>query len=105
MVLRWLHERRNQEDVGFIREKQVEFEITLESVLFTSLKGASPCVLQEKQSEMEGVKQQLGEVEKQRDEHDDTIGKLRQVTAVFSHKHPSMSELQSDVIKHQDHSF
>ena len=75
----------------------------METVPFISVKGASPCVLQEKQSEMEGVKQQLGEVEKQRDEHDDTIGKLRQVTADSSHKHPSVSELQSDVIKHQDH--
>ncbi len=37
-------------------------------------------VLQEKQSEMEGLKQQLVEVEKQRDEHGDTIGKLKQVT-------------------------
>uniref|UniRef100_A0A3Q4B5C3 Uncharacterized protein n=1 Tax=Mola mola TaxID=94237 RepID=A0A3Q4B5C3_MOLML len=74
----WFERRLKEAEVSFIREKQVEFEITLESVLFTSLKGASPCVLQEKQSEMEGVKQQLGEVEKQRDEHDDTIGKLRQ---------------------------
>lgn len=38
-------------------------------------------VLQEKQSEMEGLKQQLVEVEKQRDEHNDTIEKLKQVTA------------------------
>ncbi len=38
-------------------------------------------VLQEKQSEVEGVKQQLVEVEEQRDEHSDTIGKLKQVTA------------------------
>lgn len=38
-------------------------------------------VLQEKQSEMEGLKQQLVEVEKQKDEHGDTIGKLKQVTA------------------------
>lgn len=37
-------------------------------------------VPQEKQSEMEGVKQQLVEVEKQRDEHGDTIEKLKQVT-------------------------
>ncbi|XP_040903164.1 GRIP1-associated protein 1 isoform X3 [Toxotes jaculatrix] len=34
--------------------------------------------LEEKQSEMEGLKQQLAEVEKQRDEHGDTIGKLKQ---------------------------
>ncbi|XP_071314810.1 GRIP1-associated protein 1 isoform X2 [Trachinotus anak] len=34
--------------------------------------------LEEKQSEMEGLKQQLVEVEKQKDEHGDTIGKLRQ---------------------------
>ncbi|KAG7242011.1 hypothetical protein INR49_024625, partial [Caranx melampygus] len=33
---------------------------------------------EEKQSEMEGLKQQLMEVEKQREEHSDTIGKLRQ---------------------------
>lgn len=37
-------------------------------------------VLQEKQSDMEGLKQQLVEVEKRREEHSDTIGKLRQVT-------------------------
>ncbi|XP_018526316.1 GRIP1-associated protein 1 isoform X2 [Lates calcarifer] len=34
--------------------------------------------LEEKQAEMEGLKQQLVEVEKQRDEHGDTIGKLKQ---------------------------
>ncbi|XP_040007687.1 GRIP1-associated protein 1 isoform X2 [Xiphias gladius] len=34
--------------------------------------------LEEKQSEMEGLKQQMVEVEKQRDEHGDTIAKLRQ---------------------------
>uniref|UniRef100_A0A3Q4GTP6 GRIP1 associated protein 1 n=1 Tax=Neolamprologus brichardi TaxID=32507 RepID=A0A3Q4GTP6_NEOBR len=39
------------------------------------------CVLQEKQSEMEKLKQQLVEVEKQREEHGDTIGKLKQVIA------------------------
>lgn len=38
------------------------------------------CALQEKQSQMEGLKQQLVEVETQRDEHSSTIGKLRQVT-------------------------
>lgn len=37
------------------------------------------CLLQEKQSEMERLKEQLLEVEKQRDEHNNTIGKLRQV--------------------------
>ncbi|XP_033484521.1 GRIP1-associated protein 1 isoform X2 [Epinephelus lanceolatus] len=34
--------------------------------------------LEERQSEMEGVKQQLVEVEKQKEEHNDTIGKLKQ---------------------------
>ncbi|XP_029911255.1 GRIP1-associated protein 1 isoform X3 [Myripristis murdjan] len=34
--------------------------------------------LEVKQSEVEGVRQQLVEVEKQRDEHSDTIGKLKQ---------------------------
>lgn len=34
--------------------------------------------LEEKQLEMEGLKQQLVEVEKQREEHGDTIGKLKQ---------------------------
>ncbi|XP_028266582.1 GRIP1-associated protein 1 isoform X2 [Parambassis ranga] len=34
--------------------------------------------LEAKQSEMEGLKQQVVEVEKQRDEHSDTIGKLKQ---------------------------
>lgn len=38
-------------------------------------------VLQEKQSDMEGLKQQLVEEEKRREEHSDTIGKLRQVTS------------------------
>lgn len=37
------------------------------------------CVLQKKQSEMDRLKEQLLEVEKQRDEHNNTIGKLRQV--------------------------
>ncbi|KAF0036064.1 hypothetical protein F2P81_011376 [Scophthalmus maximus] len=35
--------------------------------------------LEEKQLEMEGLKQQLVEVEKQREEHGDTIGKLKQI--------------------------
>uniref|UniRef100_A0A3P8U513 GRIP1 associated protein 1 n=1 Tax=Amphiprion percula TaxID=161767 RepID=A0A3P8U513_AMPPE len=35
--------------------------------------------LQEKQEEMEGLKQQLVEVEKQKDEHVDAIGKLKQL--------------------------
>lgn len=34
--------------------------------------------LEEKQAEMEGLKQQLVDVQKQKDEHGDTIGKLRQ---------------------------
>lgn len=37
------------------------------------------CFLQEKQAEMEGWKQQLVEVEKERDEDRETIRKLRQV--------------------------
>lgn len=41
------------------------------------------CVLQEKQSEMERLKGQLVEVEKQRDELNNTIGKLRQVKMKF----------------------
>lgn len=44
-------------------------------------------VLQEKQSEVEGVKQQLVEVEKEKDIHSDTIGKLKQVTAVCKMGH------------------
>ncbi|KAM7405384.1 hypothetical protein PAMP_012651 [Pampus punctatissimus] len=34
--------------------------------------------LEEKQSEMEGLKQQMSEVEKQKEEYDNTIGKLKQ---------------------------
>uniref|UniRef100_A0A8D3BR56 GRIP1 associated protein 1 n=1 Tax=Scophthalmus maximus TaxID=52904 RepID=A0A8D3BR56_SCOMX len=52
-------------------------------VVFTFSVSLSFClcvsVLQEKQLEMEGLKQQLVEVEKQREEHGDTIGKLKQL--------------------------
>lgn len=41
--------------------------------------GVCVCVLQEKQSEMERLKEQLVEVEKQREELNNTIAKLRQV--------------------------
>lgn len=43
------------------------------------VRAVCACLLQGKQTEMEGVKQQLVEVEKQREEHGDTIGKLKQV--------------------------
>lgn len=52
----------------------------------SALKHASDacvCVLQEKQSEMERLKEQLVELEKQRDELNNTIGKLRQVKLKF----------------------
>uniref|UniRef100_A0A3B4EZC1 GRIP1 associated protein 1 n=1 Tax=Pundamilia nyererei TaxID=303518 RepID=A0A3B4EZC1_9CICH len=56
------------------RLKEAEVSISAERNPDVSL-----CVLQEKQSEMEKLKQQLVEVEKQREEHGDTIGKLKQV--------------------------
>ncbi|XP_008287079.1 GRIP1-associated protein 1 [Stegastes partitus] len=43
-----------------------------------SLSRSLVVCLQEKQEEMEGLKQQLVEVEKQKDEHVDAIGKLKQ---------------------------
>uniref|UniRef100_A0A3B5AXC3 GRIP1 associated protein 1 n=1 Tax=Stegastes partitus TaxID=144197 RepID=A0A3B5AXC3_9TELE len=46
-----------------------------------SLSRSLVVCLQEKQEEMEGLKQQLVEVEKQKDEHVDAIGKLKQVKA------------------------
>lgn len=55
-------------------------------LMLSALKHASDacvCVLQEKQSEMERLKEQLVEVEKQRDELNNTIGKLRQVKMNF----------------------
>uniref|UniRef100_A0A3P8PNE3 GRIP1 associated protein 1 n=1 Tax=Astatotilapia calliptera TaxID=8154 RepID=A0A3P8PNE3_ASTCA len=55
------------------RLKEAEVSISAERNPDVSL-----CVLQEKQSEMEKLKQQLVEVEKQREEHGDTIGKLKQ---------------------------
>uniref|UniRef100_A0A8D3AW05 GRIP1 associated protein 1 n=1 Tax=Scophthalmus maximus TaxID=52904 RepID=A0A8D3AW05_SCOMX len=68
-------------------------------VVFTFSVSLSFClcvsVLQEKQLEMEGLKQQLVEVEKQREEHGDTIGKLKQVTAdVFSSLHQTLKDLK-----------
>uniref|UniRef100_A0A671TZY4 GRIP1 associated protein 1 n=1 Tax=Sparus aurata TaxID=8175 RepID=A0A671TZY4_SPAAU len=50
------------------RLKEAEVSLTLTHQLLT-----------EKQSEMEGLKQQLVEVEKQKEEHGDTIGKLKQL--------------------------
>uniref|UniRef100_A0A3Q0R7Q3 GRIP1 associated protein 1 n=1 Tax=Amphilophus citrinellus TaxID=61819 RepID=A0A3Q0R7Q3_AMPCI len=59
---------------GWFERRLKEAEVTA---------GLSPVlclrVLQEKQAEMERLKQQMVEVEKQRDEHGDTIGKLKQV--------------------------
>uniref|UniRef100_A0A3B4F1M3 GRIP1 associated protein 1 n=1 Tax=Pundamilia nyererei TaxID=303518 RepID=A0A3B4F1M3_9CICH len=58
---------------GWFERRLKEAEVTAERNPDVSL-----CVLQEKQSEMEKLKQQLVEVEKQREEHGDTIGKLKQ---------------------------
>uniref|UniRef100_A0A3Q4GTM4 GRIP1 associated protein 1 n=1 Tax=Neolamprologus brichardi TaxID=32507 RepID=A0A3Q4GTM4_NEOBR len=58
---------------GWFERRLKEAEVTAERNPDLCL-----CVLQEKQSEMEKLKQQLVEVEKQREEHGDTIGKLKQ---------------------------
>uniref|UniRef100_A0A669EDZ4 GRIP1 associated protein 1 n=1 Tax=Oreochromis niloticus TaxID=8128 RepID=A0A669EDZ4_ORENI len=60
---------------GWFERRLKEAEVSISAERNPDL---SLCVLQEKQSEMEKLKQQLVEVEKQREEHGDTIGKLKQ---------------------------
>ncbi|XP_062271311.1 GRIP1-associated protein 1 isoform X3 [Scomber scombrus] len=66
-------ERRLKEAEENIEKKTLEHQEEIER-----LQKEHTLHLQEKQSEMEGVKQQMVEVEKQRDEHDSTIAKLKQ---------------------------
>uniref|UniRef100_A0A8P4KES5 GRIP1 associated protein 1 n=1 Tax=Dicentrarchus labrax TaxID=13489 RepID=A0A8P4KES5_DICLA len=66
-------ERRLKEAEENIEKKTLEHQEEIKQ-----LHKEHTLQLEEKQSEMEGVKQQLVEVEKQRDEHNDTIGKLKQ---------------------------
>ncbi|KAM9351264.1 GRIP1-associated protein 1 [Symphorus nematophorus] len=66
-------ERRLKEAEENIEKKSLEHQDEMER-----LQKEHTLQLEEKQSEMEGLKQQLVEVEKQKDEHNDTIGKLKQ---------------------------
>lgn len=66
-------ERRLKEAEENIEKNSLEHQEAMER-----LQKEHTLHLEEKQSEMEGLKQQMVEVEKQRDEHDDTIGKLKQ---------------------------
>ncbi|XP_036959210.1 GRIP1-associated protein 1 isoform X4 [Acanthopagrus latus] len=66
-------ERRLKEAEENIEKKSLEHQDEIER-----LQKEHTLQLEEKQSEMEGVKQQLVEVEKQKEEHSDTIGKLKQ---------------------------
>ncbi|XP_070824365.1 GRIP1-associated protein 1 isoform X3 [Chaetodon trifascialis] len=66
-------ERRLKEAEENIEKKTLEHQDEMEH-----LHEEHTHQLEEKQSEMEGLKQQLVEVEKQRDEHNDTIEKLKQ---------------------------
>uniref|UniRef100_A0A7N6BGP3 GRIP1 associated protein 1 n=1 Tax=Anabas testudineus TaxID=64144 RepID=A0A7N6BGP3_ANATE len=65
---------------GWFERRLKEAEVRLYNLSYCCINKLSltVCVLQEKQSEIEGLKQQLVEVEKQRDEHSDTIAKLKQ---------------------------
>ncbi|XP_026223218.1 GRIP1-associated protein 1 isoform X3 [Anabas testudineus] len=66
-------ERRLKEAEENIEKKSLEHQENIKQ-----LQKEHACQLEEKQSEIEGLKQQLVEVEKQRDEHSDTIAKLKQ---------------------------
>uniref|UniRef100_A0A671U2Y5 GRIP1 associated protein 1 n=1 Tax=Sparus aurata TaxID=8175 RepID=A0A671U2Y5_SPAAU len=66
-------ERRLKEAEENIEKKSLEHQDEIER-----LQKEHTLQLEEKQSEMEGLKQQLVEVEKQKEEHGDTIGKLKQ---------------------------
>ncbi|XP_041654804.1 GRIP1-associated protein 1 isoform X3 [Cheilinus undulatus] len=66
-------ERRLKEAEENIEKKSLEHQEE-----FERLQKEQTLQLEEKQSEMEGLKQQLVEVEKQKEEHNDTIAKLKQ---------------------------
>ncbi|XP_070695973.1 GRIP1-associated protein 1 isoform X1 [Pempheris klunzingeri] len=66
-------ERRLKEAEENIEKNSLEHQEQVER-----LQKEHTLQLEEKRSEMEGVKQQLAEAEKQKDEHSDTIGKLKQ---------------------------
>ncbi|XP_034534509.1 GRIP1-associated protein 1 isoform X1 [Notolabrus celidotus] len=66
-------ERRLKEAEENIEKKSLEHQEELER-----LQKEHTLQLEEKQSEIEGVKQQMVEVEKQKEEHNDTIAKLKQ---------------------------
>lgn len=66
-------ERRLKEAEENIETKSLQHQDEIER-----LQKEHTLQLEEKQSEMEGVKQQLAEAEKIREEHVDTIGKLKQ---------------------------
>ncbi|XP_061591656.1 GRIP1-associated protein 1 isoform X2 [Cololabis saira] len=66
-------ERRLKEAEENMEKKALQHQEAVEA-----LEKDHTLQLQEKQSEVEGWKQKLEEVEKQRDEYDDTIGKLKQ---------------------------
>ncbi|XP_074536952.1 GRIP1-associated protein 1 isoform X2 [Halichoeres trimaculatus] len=66
-------ERRLKEAEENIEKKSLEHQEE-----FERLQKEHTLQLEEKQSEVEGVKQQLVEVEKQKEEHNDTISKLKQ---------------------------
>uniref|UniRef100_A0A8P4K2J3 GRIP1 associated protein 1 n=1 Tax=Dicentrarchus labrax TaxID=13489 RepID=A0A8P4K2J3_DICLA len=81
--LRGLHEDKNRSEEEIRQQLRDEKENIEKKTLehqeeIKQLHKEHTLQLEEKQSEMEGVKQQLVEVEKQRDEHNDTIGKLKQ---------------------------
>uniref|UniRef100_A0A665VK82 GRIP1 associated protein 1 n=1 Tax=Echeneis naucrates TaxID=173247 RepID=A0A665VK82_ECHNA len=66
-------ERRLKEAEENIEKNSLEHQEEVKQ-----LKRVHTLQLEDKHSEMEGLKQQLVEMEKQRDEHGNTIGKLRQ---------------------------
>nr|XP_046251599.1 GRIP1-associated protein 1 isoform X5 [Scatophagus argus] len=66
-------ERRLKEAEENLEKKCVEHQDEIQQ-----LHKEHTLQLEEKQSEMEGLKQQLEKVEKQRDEHNESIGKLKQ---------------------------
>uniref|UniRef100_A0A7N6ACS2 GRIP1 associated protein 1 n=1 Tax=Anabas testudineus TaxID=64144 RepID=A0A7N6ACS2_ANATE len=78
-------EKARTKELEGLQQKVEELQAQVQSMEGTKgwferrLKEAEVRVLG-KQSEIEGLKQQLVEVEKQRDEHSDTIAKLKQVT-------------------------
>ncbi|XP_072223151.1 GRIP1-associated protein 1 isoform X2 [Leuresthes tenuis] len=59
-------------------EENIEAKVLQHQQEVEELQKEHRLQLEEKQSEMEGLKQKLVEVDKQKDEHSDTIGKLKQ---------------------------